>query len=144
MYDFPLHDCDLSMNADGVVTGIPGLHDIPEATDPRGHHLTRGNGTTEDDEGIIYVEGNGQPIEQMYLFKSTKAMGDYLRRLYKEKKRVDFSLVNRITGATRQWPNAIFSAEPRQGPISEGADSSIISLKIECFRIIDTGTGKTE
>lgn len=138
MYEFPLCDCDLSMNDDGVVTAIPGLHDIPDATDPHGHHLTRGNGTTDDDEGIIYVEGNGQPIEQTYQFKSTKAMGEYLRSLYINKKRVNFTLVNRLTGATREWPNAIFSAMPRQGAISEGADSTIITLKIECFRIKDT------
>lgn len=138
MYDFPLHDCDLSLNADGVVTAIPGLHDIPEATDPRGYHLTRGNGTTADDEGIVYVEGNGQPIEQTFQFKSTQAMGEYLRGLYNNKKRVNFTLVNRLTGATREWPNAIFSTTPRQGAISEGADSTIITLKIECFSIKDT------
>ncbi|MBE6457569.1 MAG: hypothetical protein E7011_02055 [Alphaproteobacteria bacterium] len=138
MFKFPITDCDLSLIADGVTTHIPGLHEIPEASDPQGRHLTRGNGTNEDDLGIVYVEGNGQPIQQAFQFKSTKSMGEYLRKLYREETRIDFVLVNRKNGATRTWANAIFSAEPRQGAVAEGSDSTIITLNIECFRIKDT------
>lgn len=138
MFAFPIHDTDLRMLADGVETPIPGLHEIPEATDPQGRHLTRGNGTNSDDTGIVYIEGNGQPIQQSFQFKSTKAFGAYLRKLYSDETRVTFVAVNRKTGATRTWANAIFSSEPRQGAIAEGADSATITLNIECFSIKDT------
>jgi hypothetical protein len=136
MFIFPIVDCDLNMFEDGAQTFIPGLHEIPEATNPQGRHLTRGNGD-KDGGGIVYTEGTGQPIQQTFQFKSTQAFGAYLRRLYEDEVRVDFVLTNRKTGATRSWPNAIFTAPPRQGAIAEGADSSIISLNIECFKIVE-------
>ena len=137
MFQFPLHDTDLTLIAEGITTPIPGLHAIPEPTNPQGKHLTRGNGDPNG-KGIIYWEGYGQAIQQQFQFKSTQAFGNYLRGLYKNDTRFDFIATNRKTGATRTWPDAIFSAEPRQGAIEEGADSATITLNIECFKIIDT------
>lgn len=127
--------CDFYFSRNGVDYDVTAAVDSHAFDDPERKHLTRG-ASGKNKTGLVYTEGIKDPKVLTTVFVGiSQEMAQLLADMYDKEDRTDIKIVDRKTGQSRTFTNAIVSQKPLQSAMGDGAEEQNVQVIFEAFEV---------
>lgn len=130
-----LRKADVSFNYNGPRYDLTKYVDGVTIEDPETKHLTRG-GSGKNKKGLSYGEGTKDPKKITIDFVGFPvAYLKLIRQIWEKEDRIDVSCIDRKTGDSRVFKEALVVNNIRQLTMKDGVEEANFQLLLETFDI---------
>jgi len=134
--NFKLYNCDVGFMRGGVRYDF-GHVDSVTGEDPQSKKLVRG-ANAANKVGLLYREGVKDPHRATFtLIDLPLDIKTILDAVYENEERCDWYVIDRKTGSSKTYKDAILSNQPQQLNIDETPESLNVALVIESFNLVE-------